>query len=101
MTRMQLLYLAVPLAPLAGAIAAGLFGWAIGRRGAHWVTIAGMVVSTVCAAVVFADVLDGNTYNGAVYTWLVSGNVRFEIGFLIDPLSATMAPNKGASAMTR
>jgi NADH-quinone oxidoreductase subunit L len=87
---MQLLYLVVPLAPLAGAIIAGLFGWAIGRRSSHGVTIAGMVISTVGAAVVFADVLDGNTYNGAVYTWLTSGNVRFEIGFLIDPLSATM-----------
>jgi len=87
---MQLLYLVVPLAPLAGAIVAGLFGWAIGRRVSHWVTIAGMVISTAGAAVVFADVLNGNTYNGAVYTWLTSGNVRFEIGFLIDPLSATM-----------
>ena len=87
---MQLLYLIVPLAPLAGAIVAGLFGWAIGRRGAHWVTIIGMMISTAAAAVVFLDVLDGNTWNGAVYTWLTSGNVRFEIGFLIDRLSATM-----------
>ncbi len=87
---MQLLYLIVPLAPLAGALIAGLFGWAIGRRGAHWVTILLMVVSTLASAVVFLDVLDRNTYNGAVYTWLASGNVRFEIGFLIDRLSATM-----------
>ena len=90
MTRMQLLYLVVPLAPLAGAIVAGLFGWAIGRRAAHWITILLMIVSTLAAGVVFLDVLDGNTWNGAVYTWLASGNVRFEIGFLIDPLSATM-----------
>jgi NADH-quinone oxidoreductase subunit L len=87
---MQLLYLAIPLAPLAGALVAGLFGWAIGRRAAHWVTILPMVVSTVCAAVVFLDVLDGNTWNGTIYTWIASGNVRFEIGFLIDRLSATM-----------
>jgi NADH-quinone oxidoreductase subunit L len=69
---------------------AGLFGGAIGRRGAHWVTIIGMMISTAAAAVVFLDVLDGNNWNGAVYTWLTSGNVRFEIGFLIDRLSATM-----------
>jgi NADH-quinone oxidoreductase subunit L len=87
---MQLLYLLIPLAPLVGAVVAGLFGWAIGRRGAHWVTIAGMVVSTAAAAVVFRDVLNGNVYDGPVYTWLVSGNFRFEIGFLIDRLSATM-----------
>jgi len=87
---MQTLYLIVPLAPLAGAVIAGLFGWAIGRRTAHWVTILLMIFSMAAAAVVFLDVLDGNTYNGAIYTWLASGNVRFEIGFLIDRLSATM-----------
>ena len=88
MTRMQLLYLTIPLAPLVGAVVAGLFGWAIGRRGAHWVTILGMVISTIASAIVFLDVLDGNVHNGTVYTWLASGNARFEIGFLIDRLSA-------------
>ncbi|OGA50482.1 MAG: NADH-quinone oxidoreductase subunit L [Betaproteobacteria bacterium RIFCSPLOWO2_12_FULL_62_58] len=87
---MQLLYLIVPVAPLVGAVIAGLFGWAIGRRGAHWVTIVGMVICTVASAAVFSDVLNGNVYNGPVYTWLASGNTRFEIGFLIDRLSATM-----------
>ena len=90
MTTMQKLYLVVPLAPLVGAIVAGLFGWLVGRRGAHIVTILGMVVCTVVSAIVFKDVLDGNIYNGPVYTWLSSGNVNFEIGFLIDRLSATM-----------
>ena len=87
---MQKLYLVVPLAPLVGALVAGLLGHAIGRRGAHRVTIIGMVVSTAAAAAVFADVLDGRLYNGPVYTWLASGNVSFDIGFLIDRLSATM-----------
>src|SRR5574338_388746 len=90
MTRMQLLYLVVPLAPLIGAIIAGLFGRAVGRRGAHSVTILGMLICTVAAAIVFLDVLKGNLYDGPVYTWIVSGNTSFEIGFLIDPLSATM-----------
>ena len=87
---MQLLYLVVPLAPLIGAIIAGLFGRAVGRRGAHSVTILGMLICTVAAAIVFLDVLKGNLYDGPVYTWIVSGNTSFEIGFLIDPLSATM-----------
>ncbi|HUF81836.1 MAG TPA: proton-conducting transporter membrane subunit, partial [Burkholderiales bacterium] len=90
MTRMQALYLLVPLAPLAGALIAGLFGRAIGRRAAHGVTIVLMGISTIAAAVVFFDVLGGRTENVSVYTWLVSGNVRLEIGFLIDRLSATM-----------
>src|SRR5262247_150378 len=90
MTRMQLLYLIVPLAPLAGAIVAGLFGSAIGRAGAHRVTIVGVGISFFASCVVFADVLNGNTYNGTVYTWLTVGETRLEIGFLIDRLSALM-----------
>src|SRR5690348_16624259 len=89
MTELQL-YLLVPLAPLAGAIVAGLGGGRVGRAGAHWVTIAGVAVSFVASCVVFLSVLNGTEFNGSVYTWLVSGNVRFEVGFLIDRLSATM-----------
>jgi NADH-quinone oxidoreductase subunit L len=90
MTAMQKLYLLVPLAPLAGAIIAGLFGWAIGRRAAHVVTILGMLVCLAASVAVYQDVMAGNVFNGPVYTWLASGSIRFEIGFLIDPLSATM-----------
>jgi NADH-quinone oxidoreductase subunit L len=89
MTDLQL-YLLVPLAPLAGALVAGLGGRRIGRAGAHWVTIAGVAVSFVASCVVFLDVLDGAAFNGPVYTWLVSDGTRFEIGFLIDRLSALM-----------
>src|SRR5690554_995727 len=87
---MQTLYLTVPLAPLLGCLVAGLFGRFIGRKGAHSVTIALMVVSFGAALAVFRDVFDGNTFNGPVYTWLASGDYRFEIGFLIDRLTATM-----------
>jgi NADH-quinone oxidoreductase subunit L len=87
---MQKLYLLVPLAPLISAIVAGLFGWAISRRAAHWTAIIGMVICTLASGVVFYDVMQGNLYNGTVYTWLVSGNTRLEIGFLIDQLTATM-----------
>jgi len=90
MTEMQKLYLLVPLAPLFGAIMAGLFGWAIGRRASHVITILGMVVCLIASILVYQDVMAGNVFNGPVYTWLASGSIRFEIGFLIDPLSATM-----------
>ena len=87
---MQKLYLVVPLAPLAGAIAAGLCGWLLSRRAAHCITIAGMLVCLAASVVVYQDVMQGHHFNGALYTWMVSGNAKFEIGFLIDPLSATM-----------
>ena len=62
----QALYLLVPLAPLLGAAIAGLFGWAIGRRASHWVTILLMVVSTLGAAAVFMDVWHGGGDNVSV-----------------------------------
>jgi NADH-quinone oxidoreductase subunit L len=84
------LYPVIPLAPLAGAILAGLFGRLIGRTGAHVVTILGVLVAFVCSVLVFQDVQAGNTFNGTWYTWLVAGDVKMEIGFLVDSLTATM-----------
>ncbi len=87
---MKLSYLIVPFAPLIGAILAGLWGKQIGRKGAHTVTILGVLISFIASCVVFADVLAGNTFNGPLYTWMVSGGVKFEVGFLIDTLTVTM-----------
>jgi len=89
------LYLLIALAPLAGAILAGLFGTGflgrpIGRRGSHIITILGVLISTVGSLVVLGDVLNGHTYDGTVYTWSLIGQTKLEIGFLIDPLSAMM-----------
>jgi NADH-quinone oxidoreductase subunit L len=87
---MKELYLIIPFAPLVGAIVAGLGGRWVGRTGAHSVTIFGVLLSFLASCVVFADVLHGNSFNGTVYTWLTTGETRFEIGFLIDRLSALM-----------
>ncbi|MCE7915204.1 MAG: NADH-quinone oxidoreductase subunit L [Nitrosomonas sp. PRO4] len=87
---MHILYLLVPFAPLAGALIAGLLGRFIGPIWSHRTTISLIFISLVASVVIFLDVLEGNTYNGSVYTWLVTGDTRFEIGFLIDQLSATM-----------
>ncbi|KDD03090.1 proton-translocating NADH-quinone oxidoreductase, chain L [Bordetella bronchiseptica MBORD681] len=89
------LYLLIALAPLVGAILAGLFGTGflgrpIGRRGSHVITILGVLISTIGSFVVLGDVLDGHTYDGTVYTWSLIGQTKLEIGFLIDPLSAMM-----------
>jgi NADH-quinone oxidoreductase subunit L len=87
---MKTLYLVVPLAPLAGALIAGLFGKIIGRAGAHTVTILGVAISFLASLAVFQDVSAGNTFNGHVYTWLTSGDLSLEIGFLVDRLTAVM-----------
>src|SRR5258706_3048439 len=91
---MQQLYLLVPLAPLVGALLAGLLANTIGRAGSHTVTILGVLVATLASYVVLLDVIAGHTFNGAVYTWTAidsgHGVAKFEIGFLIDSLAATM-----------
>jgi NADH-quinone oxidoreductase subunit L len=89
---MELIYLAIPLASLAGAIIAGFFSARIGRKGAHTVTILGVGASFVLSLIalkhhVFAG---GVTYNETVYTWMVSDGIRFEIGFLVDRLTVMM-----------
>ena len=89
---MQNLCLVIVLAPLVGAIVTGLFGRTVGRAGAHWITIIGVGVSFFLSLVVFwRIVIDGEaSYNANLYTWLESGGIPFQIGFLIDELSATM-----------
>jgi len=92
---MQAWYLTVPLAPLFGAIIAGLFGKFIGRTLSHVVAIAGVAIAFVASVVIFQDVQAGHLFNGSVYTWMssgliTSGDVHFEIGFLIDPLTTMM-----------
>ena len=89
-TLSQNLLIAVPLAPLAGALLAGLAGRAIGRAGAHTVTIFGVLVSFVLSAMVLVDVLDGARFNATVYEWMTIGGLKMEVGFLIDGLSAMM-----------
>jgi NADH-quinone oxidoreductase subunit L len=87
---MQSLYLLVPLAPLAGAIIAGVFGKWLGRTWSHRITIALVAVSFFASATIFLDVQQGHRFNGSVYTWLTSGDARFQVGFLIDSLTAVM-----------
>ncbi|MCL2655806.1 MAG: NADH-quinone oxidoreductase subunit L [Betaproteobacteria bacterium] len=90
MTDIQKLYLLVPLAPLAGAILAGLFGKTIGRTAAHIVTILGVAIAFVASIYIWQDVSAGNTFEGSLYTWANAGTLRFEVGFLIDKLTVMM-----------
>ena len=89
---MENVYLGIVLAPLFGAIVAGLFGKQIGRGGAQWVTNIGVAVAFGLSCIVFNNtVLNGaDVYNASVYTWAVSDGIRFEVGFLVDELTATM-----------
>ena len=88
--------LAVPLAPLAGALLAGILGttfggnW-IGRRLAHTITILGVFVAFILSAMTLQSVaMDGARFNETLYTWMTVGNLKMEVGFLVDGLTAMM-----------
>ncbi len=88
--------LAVPLAPLVGAALAGIFGttfggnW-IGRRLSHSLTILGVLVAFILSALTLKSVaVEGAHFNETIYTWMVAGGLKMEVGFLIDSLTAMM-----------
>jgi len=88
--------LAVPLAPLVGSVLAGVFGtqfggnW-LGRRITHSLTILGVLVAFVLSAQTLWSVgVDGARFNETLYTWMVVGGLKMEIGFLVDGLTAMM-----------
>jgi NADH-quinone oxidoreductase subunit L len=90
MMAMNALYLVVPLAPLVASVIAGLFGPKLGRSLSAGLCIAGVAVAMIASFVVLRDVHAGHVFNGDVYTWLQAGTFKLAIGFLIDPLTATM-----------
>jgi NADH-quinone oxidoreductase subunit L len=88
--------LAVPMAPLVGSLLAGILGtslggnW-IGRRLSHTLTILGVLVAFIISAMTLKSVaLDGARFNETLYTWMVVGGLKMEVGFLVDGLTAMM-----------
>jgi NADH-quinone oxidoreductase subunit L len=83
--------LLVVLAPLFGAILAGLFGRRIGRAGAHTVTILGVAVSCGLSIYVLWQLLQGATpFNENVYTFFQVAGYEAHVGFMVDKLTAMM-----------
>ena len=95
-TRSASTLLAVPLAPLTGALLAGILGttfggnW-IGRRLSHTLTILGVFVAFIISVMTLQSVvIDGARFNETLYTWMNVGNLKMEVGFLVDGLTAMM-----------
>ncbi|MDX8382513.1 MAG: NADH-quinone oxidoreductase subunit L, partial [Ghiorsea sp.] len=82
--------LAIPLLPLIGAMAAGLFGWLLKDTLSHWITCVCVILSALLSIDVFMQVLDGAEFYGNFWTWMASGSFVVQIGMMIDPLTAIM-----------
>ena len=86
------LLIAIPLLPLVAALIAGLAGRRIGRAASAGVTILAVGISCALslyvAKLIFLDGVPASDIT--VYTWLVSDGIRFQVGFLVDRLTALM-----------
>jgi NADH-quinone oxidoreductase subunit L len=85
----------VALAPLAGSLLAGIWGThlggnGLGRRWAHSLTILGVLVSFILSVMTLQDVVEGARFNESIYTWMQIGELKMEIGFMVDGLTAMM-----------
>ncbi len=89
---MEQILLTIVLAPLVGSIIAGFWGGSIGRVGAHWVASTGVGISTLLSLYVLWRQISGadQVMDITVYNWMVAEGMRFEVGFLVDRLTAVM-----------
>ena len=86
------LLLVIVLAPLFGAVIAGLFRNQVGRFGAAAVTIAGVALSCALSFYVLYQLAWGGagTFNQNLYTWFEVGSFSANVGFMVDRLTAMM-----------
>ncbi len=82
--------LAIPLLPLLGAMAAGLFGWALKEQLSHWITCSFVILSALLSIHVFIQVLGGASFHDNFWTWMISGDFVVPVGMMIDRLTAIM-----------
>ena len=87
---MKSILVLVPFVPLFGAVISGFLGSRLSEKTVHCLTIFCVFISACLSAYVFYDVMQNNTYEYSLYTWANLGELRFEIGFLVDTLSASM-----------
>jgi NADH-quinone oxidoreductase subunit L len=86
----------IPLAPLLGSFLSGVLGTRMGgnlfgRSASHGVTILGVFIAFVLSALTLQSVaMDGARFEGTLYNWMQVGDLKMEVGFLIDGLTALM-----------
>jgi NADH-quinone oxidoreductase subunit L len=85
------LYLTIILSPLIASIITGVFGFALGKKISHSLTILGVLISTICSYIVlYQTQVEHLYYTGNLYTWMSVSGVNFNIGLLVDNLTAVM-----------
>ena len=79
-----------PFAPLLAAIVVGIFGKKLPKSMCYILTVSGVLMSLAISIYTFYITSHGFILNQTLYQWLSSGSYTFELGFLIDNLTALM-----------
>ncbi len=82
--------LAIPALPLAASLIVGLFGWKLGEKISHTITTACVMLAAALSVHVFLQVLDGASFYGNFWTWMLSDRFVVPVGMMIDQLTAIM-----------
>jgi len=82
--------LLILLAPLAALLINGIFGRLYIKNNAHYIAIAGVLVSLLVSLITFVRVMGGHTVDAVVYEWVLAGDIKIPFGILVDQLTAYM-----------
>jgi len=83
-------YVLIPFLPLLGFLINILLGRNIIKNRAHWIAVPFVGLSMVFGLLTVRDVISGTVINEDLYTWIISGDFKVSVGFLIDQLTAVM-----------
>ncbi len=87
----------IPALPLIGFVVLLLAGKLLGEPRAGWIATTAAGASFLVTLIVFVGLLGRDSHSGErsyeliLFDWLPSGSLQVEAGFLVDPLSVTMA----------
>jgi NADH-quinone oxidoreductase subunit L len=84
------IYILIPLLPLIAFAINIIFGRKTIKDNAHWIAILAVAGSFLISLITFAEVVSGKVIDQDVYSWIVSGDFKVTVGFLIDQLTAIM-----------
>ncbi len=85
----------VPALPLVGFLTLVVFGRRLGDPWAGWVATAAIGGSFVATVIVYAGLVgepaEERQFTQTLFEWVPAGGLEVDMGFLVDPLSITMA----------
>jgi NADH-quinone oxidoreductase subunit L len=92
MLKLETLCSIVVILPLVAALLVGLFNQQLPRRMAHWLTLMAVGCSFFISSYILKTLMGDtvSSINSTWYTWGQSFDLSFQIGFLVDRLSALM-----------